>query len=811
MAKTSRPDDLVDWTITYAPEAGEVLAPHAPPLPLAPPVVLRRLPRRIDWRVVGLILSPLLIALITINLTNAWNNFRLRRDLSAAVAAEDAAILTSQIESLHYGAADAAWLNQQLHRAEAMQPAPLPLHGLWPSTAAPEVRGMRATGPNTARVEVARTFYGPTGSPAAFVLTQYYQFADGAWQRTAPPAAYAGTVTQWRGQYLEVSYYEADEDLVLALSETLEATIGEACVLWVCPTGLRFDLRFLLDDASTLRRFDYFSPEPSLPWLFTVLLSKRDTFEGSLTVLLPAPHAAGAPADAASQHLYRSGISVELLARLAAHLSPVSRRYNVLPYALAARLGADLGLEAPTVAQTRSASEVYSADELWRLNFLSTERPFGPHYTLAAQRQALALINGLLTGQPPEAAGRLFTGLAAAPDPETWVANALQVTRAEGAERLSAALVHPQLAAMPSLLTARGALTLGCHNGLAGLPAGSGAPQYALVGGTVDARPLAWSPEGDYLLASFAGRPGVVTTATGAVTWLPEAQGFLEHAEWASNSIVAYVVWGYDALGRRFDAADFALRFYDVAHPEASPAPMPGVLAYTLSPNHQTAAVVLSDEGSGAFSRSGRLALMPALGGPLTLLGQGQSPAWAPDGQGLAYLNSDGQAARLHLYTPRTGLDEIRFRVAPAGLSGRSLDLVAAWSPQGDQLWLAVRDGSLALGARAWLVPAGGGKPRPVLSGNEAAYPYPANFSADGRYLSVLTWTSYWPRLTRVFDTSSGEPVLSLPSAGGETAWAPEGHALAVGSFEGLGVVAEPGTGAVTRLTTEACYTALWQ
>ena len=90
------------------------------------------------------------------------------------------------------------------------------------------------------------------------------------------------------------------------------------------------------------------------------------------------------------------------------------------------------------------------------------------------------------------------------------------------------------------------------------------------------------------------------------------------------------------------------------------------------------------------------------------------------------------------------------------------------------------------------------------------AYGHPVSFSADGRYVSVETWDRDWPRLTRVYDTATGAEVLSLPSAGGETAWAPEGHTLAIGSFEGLGLVSEPETGAVTPMTSEPCYAALW-
>ncbi len=813
MAKKPRTDDLVDWTITYAPEAGEPL-PAAAPLVRLPPRPTTIIPGRVavylNWRVALLTLSPLMIALLVVALSNVWNRRQLEHDLSIAVAVEEQAILKGNLDALAYSSADAAWLETQLQRAEAMQPAPLPLPGLWPASAPAEVRAVRSTSPNTARADVARAYYAPDGRRAVFVTSQYYHYAGETWVRTAPPALSAGSVTQWRGYYLEAAYYTADEPLVLALAADLDTTLAAACARWSCPAGLRFDLRFLLDDTAPLSRFDHFAPEPSTPWLYTILLSRRDTFEGSLLALLPAPHSAGMPADAASQHVYLSGISLELLARLAAHLSPVGRRHNALPYALAARLGAELGLEAPTVAQAPPGQPVFSADELWRLNFVSTERPFGPYYTQAAQRQALGLVNGLLDGEDPETAGRLFSGLATERDPIAWAARALGTSPEAAAARVQTAL-EPQ-ALPPITLAADQPLTLGCRDGLAVLAPGQNAPPYALVGRLVDARPLAWSPDGDFLLASLAGRLSVIEALTGKATALPDAEGYLAGATWAADRIVAYTVWPYDALRRRFNAADFALRFYEVARPEQSPAAIAGVLAYALSPDRSTAAVVLADATAQAFPRQGGLYLMPALGGTLRRIGEGQAPAWSPDGSELAWVELDAGVAGVRVLNVRgdagnwDSSDRLRL-----GTLSRYHVLGLTWSPAGDRLALTLREGAILGAASAiWLVAAESGQVERLLLSDDRAYPAPVQFSADGRYLSVMTWNPYWPRRTRVYDTATGAEVLNLPSAGGEAAWAPEGHTLAVGSLEGLVLVAEPEAGAVTQLTRAPCYAALW-
>ena len=811
MTKKPRPDDLVDWTITYAPEVGEPL-PAAAPLVRLPPRPTTLIPGRVavylNWRVALLTLSPLVIALLVVTLSNVWNRRQLERDLSAAVAIEDQAILSGNLEALAYSNADAAWLATQLQRAEARQPAPLPLPGLWPASAAAEVRGVRATSPNTARADVARAYYAPDGRRAVFVTPQYYHYAGEAWVRTAPPVNSAGGVTQWRGYYLEASYYTADETLVLALAADLDATLAATCARWSCPPGLRFDLRFLLEDAAPLSRFDHFTPEPSTPWLYTILLARRDTFEGSLLALLPAPHSAGMPADAASQHVYLSGISLELLARLAAHLSPVGRRHNALSYALAARLGAELGLESPTVAQAQTGPPVFAADELWRLNFVSTERPFGPYYTQAALRQALGLVNGLLDGQDPETAGRLFAGLATERDPIAWAASALRISPEAAAARVQAALEPPALP--PTTLAAGQFLTLGCRDGLAGLTPGQSAPPYALVGRLVDARPLAWSPTGDHLLASLAGRLSVIEALSGEVTALPDAEGYLAGATWAADSVVAYTVWPYDALRRKFDAADFTLRFYDAYRPERSPAPIAGVLAYAPSPDRTTAAIMLADVTAQVFPREGGLYLMPALGGPLLRLGEGQAPAWSPDGRELAWVELDAGLARLRVVKVRGGARRWDSGVR-LGPQSRFPVLELAWSPAGDHLALVAREGAIPGAVYSiWLVAAETGQVERLISSDDRAYPTPVQFSADGRFLSVMTWNAYWPRRTRVYDTATGAEVLNLPSAGGEAAWAPEGHTLAVGSLEGLALVAEPEAGEVTQLTRAPCYTALW-
>jgi hypothetical protein len=812
MAKKSHAEDVVEWTVTYAPEPGEtpVGVGLARPRLRSDPTASGARRWTLNWRLAVIAASPLLLALLAVGLSNGWNAYRLRRDISAVVAAEDRAAQAGDLAAARgaYAPANEAWFEGQLRRVENQQPAPLPMHGFWPASGAGVVRAVRATGPTAVRADVARRFFAPDGSPTVFVVAQYYGFANGQWRRVPAPIA-AADVRQWRGAYVDSSYFAKDEALVIEISAALDEMTAQVCARWICPGGLRFDLRFLLDDTAPLRGFDYFAPAPSAPILYTVLLAEREAYYGSLTLTLPAPHLAGLPADAASHDTYRRVISLELLARLAGLLAPDGQNHNALHYALAARLGAELGLEPAEVAQVSAAEAVLSAEALWDFNFISTERPFGPYYTQAAQRQALAAVNNLLLDQPPEIASRLYRSLPSADDPVAWVGDALNLSPAEAASRLQAALdsPFPPLASTP--LGRPGELLLGCASGLAVTGQDLTSLRLGLAGRGLDARPVAWSPGGDYLLLYLLGRPAVVQARTGTISWLPETGGYVEHLQWVNDTTAAYTVWPYDPLRRQFDPSQFMLRFFDAAQPDQSPAPLAGVLAYRLAPDGSTAAIVQADPAARVFSRSGRMALMPALGGPLRPLGEGQQPTWSPDGDLLAFARIAGDAAVLHVLDPATGADRAVFDSGAHDIHSAFFEVELSWSPAGHALALVLEE-DVSNEHTVWLIPTTGGPARLVAAHATPAQSNPARFSADGHYLAVSEWNRYWSRLTRVYEAATGEEVLSLPAAAGETAWAPNGHQLALSSLEGLTLMAEPGRARGRALAGEPCHTALW-
>jgi Tol biopolymer transport system component len=246
-----------------------------------------------------------------------------------------------------------------------------------------------------------------------------------------------------------------------------------------------------------------------------------------------------------------------------------------------------------------------------------------------------------------------------------------------------------------------------------------------------------------------------------------------------------------------------------VGQPAESPAPLAGVLAYSLSPDGSTAAIVQADPTARVYSRSGRIALMPSLGGPSAPVGEGQQPAWSPDGRLLAFARIEGDRATLHVVDAATGAERTVFDSGEHDIHSAFYDVWLSWSPEGNALALVLEE-DFSNEHTVWLIPTTGGPAWLVAAHATPALSNPARFSADGHYLAVSEWNRYWSRLTRVYEAATGKEVLSLPAVAGETAWAPVGHTLALSSLEGLTLIAEPGSTRGGTLAGEPCRTALW-
>ena len=147
-----------------------------------------------------------------------------------------------------------------------------------------------------------------------------------------------------------------------------------------------------------------------------------------------------------------------------------------------------------------------------------------------------------------------------------------------------------------------------------------------------------------------------------------------------------------------------------------------------------------------------------------------------------------------------------------------SNDVQIVWSPTGDLIALTSNvftDDS----SQSWifLVRPDGSGARILAQQEENAAIYPADFSADGKYLAVLRYgpRSWWFSATLIYDTATGELKRTLPNTmpwWSNNAWSPTGHEMVVSSYEGVYLLAEPGdpNRPPEKLTGERCYGVMW-
>src|SRR6185503_11181624 len=218
------------------------------------------------------------LAFVAFKVSAAWDTYRLRRGVSDTVALEEQSTRLGDLAALArlYPPDSGSWVAGRRLEAGNGQPAPLPMTSLWPTSDPAIVQSVTPLTANTARADVTRRYFAPNGAAANFTLPQYYQFEAGAWRRIPPPAALQAQVKEWSGRYIRLSYYAVDEALMLELGPYLDEKLARVCAAWDCPASLKFDLPFLLDDVAGSRGFDYFTPAPSAPMLFGLLLSERD-------------------------------------------------------------------------------------------------------------------------------------------------------------------------------------------------------------------------------------------------------------------------------------------------------------------------------------------------------------------------------------------------------------------------------------------------------------------------------------------------------------------------------------------------------
>ena len=310
---------------------------------------------------------------------------------------------------------------------------------------------------------------------------------------------------------------------------------------------------------------------------------------------------------------------------------------------------------------------------------------------------------------------------------------------------------------------------------------------------------------------------------SGAITWLPLTSRdyyALPTYQWVSDTVMAYTLWPRWSSGREPDPSQHSLNFFDAASSEQPYPSIPRVQGYALSPDKSTAAVVQIHTESVDY-RVGRIALMPATGGPMTPVADGMYPVWSPDGRSLLYSFFDLGTSSLRTVEPATGntrevLNVNDLNVNDLGVTdapGALWSLIGAWSPTGKQIafYVARHSGD---GTHAWIgtMASDGSNRRMLVEQHQPFGAFLGGFSADGEFLAVTVWNWSWPQRTIIYDATTGEPRLTLPNTGRSPAWSPTGHQLALGSPDGLFLLAEPGDprSQPKKLVGDECYNILW-
>lgn len=841
--------DILEWTVTDAPDDSEIeaLPPSvwdAAPAPAEPEARPSSAQARAHHfhvtRRIWLILGTVIVAsLLGAGLYTLWNQQRIRGEIERFVAAEEQAALTGDVDKIRELTSDAdrVWLNERITQVERYQAAPMPLSILWALPEEGRVQSLHSIASDTVQVDVARKFGAPDGTAVQFSLPQFYRYANGEWQRIAPPATLWGEEKVRPGLRVIVSYYPVDEEFAVELSDTLERILAQACAGWACPDDLKLYVR--LSERTASGPSDYASPlfQGSLLTslfygdLFSALYDSAPTFA--------SPHALGYPADAASAALLKRAIALEVLTQ-AAHRSAPDNGGNGFLYALVERMAVRLELEPPRVAQMYFANSGLSAEEVWNQN--TRESPYPDAERL---RTALAILNRLLQDQPADTDIKLFNSLSPQPmgvgasefldsddtmtrlfsiglsleaDPAAWLSKGLGIPFAEAKARLRAATEDSYPAKL--LTTDPREFTLTCPDGLAVMSRGDAAPTPLISAYLPDGVPIEWSPDGKRLmLMTYAtGQWAVVDFEAGALIWPPRASqnNSYNFMGWASDTIVAYQTWSSSATGSNPILNFFDLKGSRRIFPQLPPEPLQ-IYRYVLSPDKSRAALILQPNNR-SWGR-GLLALMPPLGGSLTSLdGDAFNPVWSPSGDVLAYLRAAPGAVSLYLAGPTTVMTREVWSTRGLDIPFQSNDVQIVWSPTGDLIALTSNvfsDDS----SQSWIIlvrPDGSGA-RLLPQQEENVAIYPAGFSADGKYLAVLRYgpRSWWFSATLIYDAATSKLQRTLPNTMPwwlNNAWSPAGHEMVVSSYEGVYLLAEPGdpNRPLEKLTDERCYGVMW-
>lgn len=697
MGHPSQPlPELLDWVINDTSDFGEPEAPLLLAPPTTQPTASPRFQLNFSRRHKLILVISLSLLSLMLSLCPNLGQLLIRQQLAQIVQQEDALALAGenvQLESL----SDGVWLKRQLALTAPGDLVPRPLPMLAPVREPGRLHAWSWVTSNLARVEVTRQFIASDGQTYTFITPQYYQYRESQWQRVAPPAVESRST--FRGRYIEVVYAEAEAKLVTEdLAPYLDARLARACAAWVCPEGFRIGITF----GAQPRTFFPNAPLPDDPLLFaqTPIVFNRSPRN---TLALPAPSVLGYPADKHTTELFKRALTMQaLLVTADGVLFSEGERdlaRNAFLYALVARLGVQLNLEAPTLYTILTSPLTRTPDVLWDIGIGGAPRSGDE------MRRALAMLNWILRERPSESDFALFEALRYADDPTQWLTLGLGLTpesaRAVWDEAESQTFDVKMGYRVVAPPTFNYVAVLGCQGGPALLMNDDSLIRPLPDYGTF-ASALAIAPGGERVALSLAGQPAVLDFTAQQVYALPNATpNNLSRLAWLDESRLAYVMYP------NFWARGFTLNFFDAALPQEPAQVIPNIMDYALAPDQSRAAVVAAESITALGpALQGALGLMPAEGGPITALDAGASPAWSPDGQWLAYLHGESlfdetsrQEFELRLAEVGVGFTRTLFAFNTLGMPDPAPFSPLAWSPDGKQIAFTA-----GLGAELYLI-----------------------------------------------------------------------------------------------------------
>jgi hypothetical protein len=200
--------DLFEWKIGEDDFPAEEPAHAAPPAPDhdRPPSEPRPLGPHFSRRAALLAGGAVLAVLLALGLNPVWQQARLRDDLQAVVAREDAAALARDVDAIlaSVDPDDARWRSARATLVrEWLLVAPPPHPLAWTVPVPGRVLSARQLAYDLARVDVERTFtadvFGRRTQALNYIVPQFYRRGADGWKHIAPPASVWGEQKTFTG------------------------------------------------------------------------------------------------------------------------------------------------------------------------------------------------------------------------------------------------------------------------------------------------------------------------------------------------------------------------------------------------------------------------------------------------------------------------------------------------------------------------------------------------------------------------------------------------------------------------------------